>query len=295
MKIAVTRQNSPVAKQPGGKRTWCLIRIKQRVLIVVRSFTQQPMHLTIALTMLTLAVAPLAQSSADEPKAVAAKKAKTEKAPTKWRTLQGKWEACEFGGDGEVKITDDLITMDYGDPITGVRWKGDDVLRDNYEIELEGRRMDGFDFFCALTFPVGAKGRASLVLGGWGGGTVGISSIDDRDASDNDTTMYRAFKNKKWYKARVRVEESRVAVWIEDTLMFQHPRKDHTFDIRYEMDPCLPLGIANFQCLSEIRNVRVRALAKKELGEKLKSKKPTKEALDEKDAEKEDTEKAEAK
>ena len=165
MKIAVTRQNSPVAKQPGGKRTWCLIRIKQRVLIVVRSFTQQPMHLTIALTMLTLAVAPLAQSSADEPKAVAAKKAKTEKAPTKWRTLQGKWEACEFGGDGEVKITDDLITMDYGDPITGVRWKGDDVLRDNYEIELEGRRMDGFDFFCALTFPVGAKGRASLVLG----------------------------------------------------------------------------------------------------------------------------------
>ena len=228
----------------------------------------------------SLLAAPL---SADEPSNTK-KKPKIEKPKiaestdqSRWRVLKGKWEECQFGGDGEITITDDLITMDYGDPITGIRWAGD-VLRDNYEVEVEGRRTDGFDFFCALTFPVGEKGRASLVLGGWGGGTVGISSIDDRDASDNDTTMFRDFKNNQWYKARVRVEKTRLAVWIDDVLMFEHPRKDHTFDIRYEMDPCLPLGVANFQCVSEIKYVRVRALAKSELGEKLKSKKVKKNA-----------------
>ncbi|NNE00694.1 MAG: hypothetical protein HKN47_25545 [Pirellulaceae bacterium] len=202
---------------------------------------------------------------------------------TKWRSLNDKWEVCQFGGDGEVQIKENLITMDYGDPITGVRWAGD-VRKDNYEIEVEARRVDGFDFFCALTFPV-AEDHVSLVLGGWGGGTVGISSIDDRDASDNDTTLFRAFDNKKWYKARVRVETSRLAVWIDDVLQFEHPRKGHTFDIRYEMDPCLPLGLANFQCQSEFRNIRVRALAATELGAELKSKKPS----DKKDAETKDS------
>ncbi|MGB7348198.1 MAG: family 16 glycoside hydrolase [Pirellulaceae bacterium] len=229
--------------------------------------------------MLVLAVMCLSSSRphllADEPAgksdAETAKPAK--EVDGKWTVLQGEWEKCQFGGDGEIEIKDSLITMDYGDPITGVRWAGD-VLRDNYEIEIEGRRVEGFDFFCALTFPVGAKGRASLVMGGWGGGTMGISSIDDRDASDNETTMFRDFKNNQWYKARVRVEESRISVWIDDTLQFETPRKDHKFDIRYEMDPCLPLGLANFQCKSELRNVRLRKLEKGELNEKLKSKKP---------------------
>jgi hypothetical protein len=189
-----------------------------------------------------------------------------------WTNLNGKWEACEFGGDGEIEIKPNSIKMQYGDPITGVRWAGD-VLRDNYELELEGRRVDGFDFFCAVTFPVGEKGQASLVLGGWGGGTMGISSIDDHDASDNETTQYRDFKNDQWYKARIRVEESRIAVWIDDVLEIQQPRKGHRFDIRGEMDPCLPLGLANFQCESEIKNLRFRPLAKNELGQKLKSKK----------------------
>jgi hypothetical protein len=206
-----------------------------------------------------------------EPKKQTKVEKESKKSADGWTPLRGKWEACEFGGDGEIEIKPNLITMQYGDPITGVRWAGD-VLRDNYEIELEGRRVDGFDFFCAVTFPVGEKGKASLVLGGWGGGTMGISSIDDHDASDNETTQYRDFKNDQWYKARIRVEESRVAVWIDDVLEIQHPRKGHRFDIRGEMDPCLPLGLANFQCESQIKNLRVRPLAKEELGQKLKSK-----------------------
>lgn len=182
----------------------------------------------------------------------------------KWQALTGKWSKCEFGGDGPIEINDKLLSLGMGDPITGLKWEGD-VLRDNYEIELEARRVEGFDFFCAITMPI-AKDHISLVLGGWGGGVVGISSIDDRDASDNETTMFRNFDNGKWYKVRVRIEQSRLVVWLDDVLMFEHDRKDHRFDIRFEMDLCTPLGLANYQCKSEIRNCRVRPLAKDELG-----------------------------
>lgn len=234
--------------------------------------------LVFAFVLLTLSGSSFADEPSKTVKTVPAQKDSENKKPAKdssakWTVLSGEWEACEFGGDGEITITEKQITMDYGDPITGVRWEGD-VIRDNYEIELTGRRIEGFDFFCALTFPVGEKGKASLVLGGWGGGTMGISSIDDRDASDNETTMFRDFKNNQWYTARVRVEETRIAVWIDDTLQFDHAREGHTFDIRYEMDPCLPIGLACFQSKSEIKNVRVRKLGKHELGKELKSKKP---------------------
>lgn len=192
-----------------------------------------------------------------------------------WVHLKDHWKACEFGGDGEITIKDGLIKMEYGDPITGVRWDGpfdgDDkpasasdvprLPRDNYEVRWECRRDRGFDFVCAFTFPV-ADSHASFVMGGWGGSITGISSIDGNDASDNQTTMFKDFDNEKWYKAKVRVAEDKITVWIDGKEMFDHPREGHEFDIRFEMDPCTPLGIANFECDSQIRNVQLRRLAK---------------------------------
>ena len=43
---------------------------------------------------------------------------------TPWISLSGKWKALEFGGEGEVTIKDGVIKMEYGDPLTGVRWEG---------------------------------------------------------------------------------------------------------------------------------------------------------------------------
>lgn len=193
-----------------------------------------------------------------------------------WRTLSEGWVASQFGGEGDVTIKDGEIMMEYGDPLTGVRWQGPfdgdtkkpkdekaaklpPLPRDNYEIRWECRRDKGYDFMCAFTFPV-AKQYASLVMGGWGGGITGISSIDGRDASDNDTTMFKAFENDQWYKARVRVETEKVTVWVDGVELFDHPRASHEFDIRFEMDPCTPLGIANFECNSTIRNIQIRVL-----------------------------------
>ena len=57
-----------------------------------------------------------------------------------------------------------------------------DFPREDYEVSLEARRLEGTDFFCGLTFPVG-KEPCTLIIGGWGGTTVGLSNVDDYSAA----------------------------------------------------------------------------------------------------------------
>lgn len=180
-----------------------------------------------------------------------------------WKPLQGSWVVSQFGGDGPVEIKGNAVKIGFGDPLTGIRWEGD-LPRENFEVELEAKRTDGFDFFCALTFPVG-KNNVSFIMGGWGGGVVGISSVDGFDASENDTTTFRNFDNDRWYKVRARVDANQIQCWIDDKAAAEQLRKGHEFDIRYEMDQCVPLGVAAFQCKSEMRNMRIRTLTDEEI------------------------------
>ena len=77
------------------------------------------------------------------------------------RALIGKegledWEPLEFGGSGEVLVKDGVLSIDEGVELSGVKFsKPESLPTSNYEIEFEARRTYGFDFFCALTFPVG--------------------------------------------------------------------------------------------------------------------------------------------
>ena len=61
----------------------------------------------------------------------------------------------------------------------------------DYEVTLEAMRVDGNDFFCGMTFPAG-KDPCTLIVGGWGGTVVGLSSINGMDASENETTINMA-------------------------------------------------------------------------------------------------------
>ncbi|WP_345682183.1 family 16 glycoside hydrolase [Novipirellula caenicola] len=234
---------------------------------------------TLAIVLSTIfgAVSPqtaLAQSSESDPAPAAVpsesqakvdEKTDNEKgiAAKNWKPLEGSWVVCQFGGDGEVEIKGNSAKIGYGDPLSGIRWEGD-VLRENYEIALEARRTEGYDFFCGLTFPVG-ESKVSLIMGGWGGGILGISNIDDNDASQNATTQFRNFDNDKWYKVRARVTDNAIECWIDGKKLIDQPREGHVFDIRAEMEQCEPLGVAAFQCDSEIRNMRVRQLTAEDL------------------------------
>jgi hypothetical protein len=178
------------------------------------------------------------------------------------RTLTG-WRAPQFGGEGKVSVKRGAIVMELGSMMTGVTWTGE-VIRDNYELRLEGKRLDGSDFFCTTTFPVG-KDPCSLVVGGWGGAVVGLSSVDYADASENPTSKTVGFKNDRWYKIRIRVSDAAVEAWIDDAMVVDQPRKDHKFTIRIECDQCRPLGISTWCTTGAVRNIQVRRLKPDEI------------------------------
>ena len=217
----------------------------------------------------------LTTTTADEPQAAAAAaENQTDQSPAAvWKPLEirpgGSWVECRFGGDGPVVIKDGVISLGFGDPLTGVRWEGE-FPRMDYEIELEARRTNGFDFFCGLTLPVGDQ-RCSLILGGWGGSLIGISSIDGLDASNNETMLIRQFEQNRWYQVRREVSQTRLRAWLDDKKIVDWERDGRPLDIRGEMEQTGPVGIAAFQCESEIRNVRIRRLTAEPADAKNKS------------------------
>ncbi len=66
----------------------------------------------------------------------------------------GDWEKTDFFGQGEVSVKNQTIVLHEGQDMTGITWAGE-LLRMNYELQLEAKRVSGSDFFCGLTVPVG--------------------------------------------------------------------------------------------------------------------------------------------
>ena len=170
----------------------------------------------------------------------------------------GQWKATDFGGQGAVYVKDGAIYMEMGSYMTGITWTGP-VVRMNYEITLEAMRVQGNDFFCGLTFPVGDK-PCTLVLGGWGGGLCGLSSIDYYDASENETTRMIGFETGKWYHVQLRVEPDRIQAWLDGEELVNFETTDHKLDIRAEVDLSQPLGIATWVTTGAVRGIRVKKL-----------------------------------
>src|SRR5262245_27988595 len=145
--------------------------------------------------------------------------AQTDKEKAGWKSLfDGKtlasWKSTNFGGEGEVVVKDGAVIMPPGNDMTGITYDKNDFPKMDYEVSLEGKRLQGRDFFCTTTFPVGDD-FCSLVVGGWGGSVVGLSSIDNADASENKTNRIITFKNDQWYRFRIRVTKEKIEAWID--------------------------------------------------------------------------------
>lgn len=173
------------------------------------------------------------------------------------KTLKG-WKVPEFGGEGKVTVKDGAIVMEMGNSMTGIAFEGKPPTN-NYELLVEGSRLDGSDFFATTTFPVG-KDCCSLVTGGWGGTVVGLSCIDFYDASDNFTTKFFDFKEKQWYTFRIRVTDAKIQAWIGDEQFVDQPRKGHRIGIRDEVDLCRPLGVSAWDTRAALRRISIRRL-----------------------------------
>ncbi len=174
------------------------------------------------------------------------------------KTLVG-WKATNFGGEGEVLVEDGALVLEQGSNMTGVTYAGKDFPRTNYEVTFEGKKLKGNDFFCTTTFPVGDT-HCSLVVGGWAGSVVGLSTVDGQDASENETKSLQEFEQGRWYRVRIRVTEGRIAAWIDAKQVVDLATKGRKISIRPESDLCRPFGFATWVTAGAIRDVRVRSL-----------------------------------
>jgi hypothetical protein len=174
------------------------------------------------------------------------------------RTM-GLWKPSDFLRSGHVSIKDGAIHIPQGNNMTGITWTGP-VIPMNYEITLEGMRVEGSDFFCALTFPVG-ENPCTLVLGGWGGNICGLSSLDGYDASENLTTQSVQFETGRWYHVRLRVVPNRIQAWLDAEPLVDVDTTGRRIGIRIEVEESRPLGIATWRTEGAVRNIFMRRLA----------------------------------
>ncbi len=233
-------------------------------------FPHVPARQTVARVLIAVLAGqfqPLVQA-ADTP-APETQPAEKQPAATRFRPLfDGKtlanWEVTDFGGQGEVEIKDGAIVLQQGSEITGITWAGKPLPKINYEIALEAKRIDGSDFFSGIVFPVKDE-YCSFVVGGWGGGVVGLSSVDGLYATENETASFHTFTDDTWYKIRLRVAEDYIQAWIDKEMVIDLPMKGHKVSLHPAMILAKPLGIACFSTVAGLKNIQFRELTKEEL------------------------------
>jgi hypothetical protein len=171
----------------------------------------------------------------------------------------GRWVGIEGATDLEWNDETRVLRIGVGTDLNGVRWTGP-LPAVPYVVELEAQRVSGSDFFCGLTFPVrDGTQSVSLIVGGWGGSLVGISSIDGLDASENPTSSLQEFENNRWYRIRVEVGAEHLQAWIDDRQVVDAHTAGQELSMRKgEIEDCAPLGLATWLTIAEIRRVRWR-------------------------------------
>lgn len=172
------------------------------------------------------------------------------------KTLTG-WRISDFAGTGPVRVENGTLILEMG-TMTGITYTNT-LPTMNYEISLEAMRVDGSDFFCGLTFPVG-NDPCSLIVGGWGGGVVGLSSLDGQDAANNETTQYLNFEKGRWYKIRLRVAPGKIQAWIDEDKVVDVETADRKLSVRIEVEESRPLGFASWSTTAALKNIQLRKL-----------------------------------
>lgn len=179
-----------------------------------------------------------------------------------WRSLfdgssLGGWRVTEFGGGGRVELQQGLMVLRMGTPFAGVNYTNA-VPKLNYEVTFEAMRVAGDDFFCGLTIPAG-ESFVSLIVGGWGGTVVGISSIDGDDASENETSRTMSFETGRWYRIRLRVSEPKIEAWIDQKQVVNVVTANRRLSLRAgDIELSKPFGLASWATSAAFRDIKIR-------------------------------------
>lgn len=189
--------------------------------------------------------------------------------PQTWRLLEAPllqhWQSAGIEGEGSIAIAVNEITLGPGQPMTGVKftaWSDLKLPLIDYAIEFEAQRVEGQDFFAGITFPIRRIDTcATLIVGGWGGGLVGISSIDAQNANENATRSEQRFVNGQWYRFRLEVREDELKGWLDERLIINASIKGRTLSLRPgQIEQCVPSGVATYLTTGKIRGLLVSEL-----------------------------------
>ena len=191
--------------------------------------------------------------------------AQSEKKPEPgWESLfDGKtltnWQPTKFFGEAPVRVENGQIILEAGSDLTGITWHGPALPTTNYELALQAMRVAGRDFFAGVTFPVGDS-FCSLILGGWGGTVVGLSSLNGMDASENETSQSIEFESGRWYDIRIRVTPAKIEAWLDNRQIIDTNLKGNEIGVRIEVEKSKPLGVASWRTKAALRDLRLRRL-----------------------------------
>ena len=173
------------------------------------------------------------------------------------KSLAG-WKPTPFTGRGSVQVKAGEIIFGKGS-MTGITFTGQFPTA-GYEIRYEAARLEGNDFFGSIIFPVNDT-HCSWINGGWGGSTVGLSSLEHTDASENDTSTEREFEKGRWYAFRLAVTPARIRAWIDGAEVIDVDITSRTVGLRFdETDLCKPLGFASYGTVAGVRKIEYRRL-----------------------------------
>ncbi len=172
------------------------------------------------------------------------------------RDLTG-WKTADLFEGGKVEVLPDgAVECGFGNPMSGIAYTNTPP-RMNYELSLQAVRVQGSDFFAALTLPIESN-CCTVIIGGWGGGLCGISSVDYLDASENQWSENITLENERWYTLRVRVTPGVLQVFLDETLYTARVEFDSSvrFSLRAgsDIDKTGPLGLATYRTRARWRN-----------------------------------------
>ncbi|MBM4039604.1 MAG: DUF1080 domain-containing protein, partial [Planctomycetes bacterium] len=208
-----------------------------------------------------VAAAPLEQPKAPAPEG-----------PGQWvslfdgKTLDG-WKVVADRGyakHGRVEAQNGELLLGTGAPVTGIAWTRDLPSLD-YEVAFEVMCLAGGNNWCNFTFPVGASGCSFCFLG-IGDGLTGLDQVEGAPVTRNVTTKKMAFERNRWYRVKLRVTRAAVQAWVDDAEVVTLQLRDHAVNVYDDYwGPLRPLGVANWESTTALRNLRLRRLQAEEL------------------------------
>ena len=175
------------------------------------------------------------------------------------KSLDG-WKACDFYAPGKVHVEDGAVVMDKGKIMTGVVYTRGDFPKMDYEFILEGKKIDGDDFFCTTTFRSATRSVRSWSAAGaaaWSACPASTARTPPRTRRGRT----RSSRTTNGTKSASASAGSGSRPGSTATKVVDLDTTDRKISIRVECNACKPFGIATYQTTGAIRNIRVRPLS----------------------------------